>query len=554
MSPEQIKGSTLDRRSDVFAAGICLYELLTSERLFSGESDYKAVERVRNVDVTPPSALNRQIPSGLERIVMKALAKHPRDRYQSTNDMRRSLQAFMAEVNEFVSQEDLGNYLRHTFAEDLEGARDPRPMRPSEPVTAAQAMPQEPITGLSKFDDLEPVSSMRFMERPDPAALRHDSGTLQLPSMSRSQPVPSSPFRPAPSVPPLIPRADSIPASVHSRSPVATFQAPAQRNPNDPGWDEEEPTTVAHGYADLPYPTRPHEEEPTRPLPVDDTAQGLAAVRGDEVRANVWQDLPSTRSTPTLETQRPVMGVAPGLLLAGVCASAAVVLCVYLLRDHGVATLRLETEPQDALVSVDGHSATGPRSPFVFSDLSASASHEVLVQKRGYTSWSTRLRVGRDKTLDLPLVKLEPLAAAPVVSPTPPPAAEPVAQPVAPEAEAIEAHARNDAPRASKRAPSTKHAQPQVTPSPKPKASAPMQSATAAVGGGGMGTLRVNTRPWSQVSIDGKAIGNTPQMNLQLRAGTHTVVLSNPDFGVTKSLVVTIKPDETVTRVLTLAP
>jgi serine/threonine-protein kinase len=66
--------------------------------------------------------------------------------------------------------------------------------------------------------------------------------------------------------------------------------------------------------------------------------------------------------------------------------------------------------------------------------------------------------------------------------------------------------------------------------------------------------LRVNTRPWSQVSIDGKLIGNTPQMNLQLPAGTHTVVLSNPEFGVTKSLVVTIKPDETVTRVITLAP
>jgi hypothetical protein len=48
-------------------------------------------------------------------------------------------------------------------------------------------------------------------------------------------------------------------------------------------------------------------------------------------------------------------------------------------------------------------------------------------------------------------------------------------------------------------------------------------------------------------------VGNTPQTNLQLKPGPHVVTVSNPDFGVSKTFTVEIKPDETVTRVLTLA-
>jgi serine/threonine protein kinase len=62
MSPEQVLGMEIDRRSDVFGVGICLYELLTGERLFVAESDFATLERVRNVDIMPPSTYNRRIP------------------------------------------------------------------------------------------------------------------------------------------------------------------------------------------------------------------------------------------------------------------------------------------------------------------------------------------------------------------------------------------------------------------------------------------------------------------------------------------------------------
>ena len=75
MSPEQVRGLQVDRRSDVFSCGIVLYELLTGERLFVGESDFSTLEKVRNVEILPPSTYNRRIPEELERIVLKALTK-----------------------------------------------------------------------------------------------------------------------------------------------------------------------------------------------------------------------------------------------------------------------------------------------------------------------------------------------------------------------------------------------------------------------------------------------------------------------------------------------
>src|SRR6478752_4165162 len=80
MSPEQIRGLTLDRRSDIFAIGVCLYEMLTGERLFVGDSDFSVLEKVRKAEVAPPSTLNGRIPDALEKIVLKALAREVEDR------------------------------------------------------------------------------------------------------------------------------------------------------------------------------------------------------------------------------------------------------------------------------------------------------------------------------------------------------------------------------------------------------------------------------------------------------------------------------------------
>jgi serine/threonine protein kinase len=120
MSPEQVRGLPIDRRSDIFALGIILYEMLTGQRLFIGESDFSTLEKVRNVEIVPPSSFNSQVPEPLEHIVLKALAKDVEDRYQNALDLHDDLQAFLYSVGQFSSRKDLSVWMKRTFSAGLQ--------------------------------------------------------------------------------------------------------------------------------------------------------------------------------------------------------------------------------------------------------------------------------------------------------------------------------------------------------------------------------------------------------------------------------------------------
>jgi serine/threonine protein kinase len=120
MSPEQVRGLPIDKRSDIFAVGIVLYELLTGERLFVGETDFSTLEKVRNVEIVPPSAYNKKISPELERLILKALARDPEDRYQNAIDLHDDLQSFLYSVGEFYSRKDLSAWMKKTFSAEIE--------------------------------------------------------------------------------------------------------------------------------------------------------------------------------------------------------------------------------------------------------------------------------------------------------------------------------------------------------------------------------------------------------------------------------------------------
>jgi serine/threonine protein kinase len=119
LSPEQLESQPLDRRSDVFAIGVCLYELLAGQRLFQGDTPMEAVEKLRKAQVMPPSIYNRNVPKSLERIVYRALAPHMSERYPSAGELGDDLRRFLAQSGGNFTQQDLRRYLRATFAEDV---------------------------------------------------------------------------------------------------------------------------------------------------------------------------------------------------------------------------------------------------------------------------------------------------------------------------------------------------------------------------------------------------------------------------------------------------
>ena len=120
MSPEQVRGLQLDNRSDIFSLGIILYELLTNERLFQGESDFSTLEKVRNAEILPPTAYNRSIPEQLETIMLKALAKEMEERYFTALDFHEELQAFMFANGWFYSRKDLADWMKREFKKDID--------------------------------------------------------------------------------------------------------------------------------------------------------------------------------------------------------------------------------------------------------------------------------------------------------------------------------------------------------------------------------------------------------------------------------------------------
>ncbi|HEY1438487.1 MAG TPA: serine/threonine-protein kinase [Casimicrobiaceae bacterium] len=92
MSPEQILGLPVDGRSDLFSAGVILYQFLTGERPFSG-SAATTMQKVLKEDPLPPSSLNVQTPLEMDAIVRKALAKRPEDRFQTASEFAAAIRA-----------------------------------------------------------------------------------------------------------------------------------------------------------------------------------------------------------------------------------------------------------------------------------------------------------------------------------------------------------------------------------------------------------------------------------------------------------------------------
>ncbi|MEO0813998.1 MAG: serine/threonine-protein kinase, partial [Myxococcota bacterium] len=120
MSPEQVRGESIDLRSDIFSTGVLLYELLTGQRLFSGASDMSILDKVRHCEVYPPSVITTDITRDLERVVLRALHPDPGRRFSSASDMRDAIVEVMLRRYGYRSQRDIGAFMAELFEQEIE--------------------------------------------------------------------------------------------------------------------------------------------------------------------------------------------------------------------------------------------------------------------------------------------------------------------------------------------------------------------------------------------------------------------------------------------------
>jgi eukaryotic-like serine/threonine-protein kinase len=117
LSPEAAMGQEVDSRTDIFAVGIILWELLAGQRLFLGDTDFQTVKRVQAASVPSISGINKRVPLELERIINKALARDPNTRYQAARDLGVDLARFMFKYAVTVSTFDIANLVQGAMKE-----------------------------------------------------------------------------------------------------------------------------------------------------------------------------------------------------------------------------------------------------------------------------------------------------------------------------------------------------------------------------------------------------------------------------------------------------
>jgi serine/threonine-protein kinase len=181
MAPEQVRGQRIDKRSDVFAIGVMLYELTTGRRLFHG-GEVEVMTAIVERDVAPPSHWVEGYPLELERIVLTALARERVRRYPSALHLARSLEEYAVTVGVIANHQSVARYYQQALREDERMARGQGSYRPIQIQPSAHSELRGRPPGLSDLQALraEPPREHAHAEAPDALNLPSDYEEIQL--------------------------------------------------------------------------------------------------------------------------------------------------------------------------------------------------------------------------------------------------------------------------------------------------------------------------------------------------------------------------------------
>jgi serine/threonine protein kinase len=195
MAPEQIEGTPIDRRADVFAVGAMLWAAATGQRLWKGMSDIQVMARVHAGTIPSPRSVNRLVPERLDEIIMKAMARDRDDRYATAADLQHDLEVFIDQLGPRTTARDVGKFATELFAEDrvrLKTAVDTqlRALRESSAAAAA------PLSSLGIPPGTLSIAAIQTMRANETAPDGIPSVSEPVPQSITPQPLPTASPRP----------------------------------------------------------------------------------------------------------------------------------------------------------------------------------------------------------------------------------------------------------------------------------------------------------------------------------------------------------------------
>jgi serine/threonine protein kinase len=219
MSPEQALARPVDHRSDIFSAGIVVWEMLAGRPMYAGGTMSEMVAQMAMGEVPSLRDVRPEISETLEQVVMRALARDPAARYQRADDFARALNELAVREHLSVGAEDVGNYVRAMCPEEF----------------AAERQLQSKLSVMRKKGEVpevvprEPELDGTFVRASDVARAETASGQFMTPAMrAMSMVQPSDPdvggrrpsLRPTPAPEPRASTADDMAAVKRSRTPL----------------------------------------------------------------------------------------------------------------------------------------------------------------------------------------------------------------------------------------------------------------------------------------------------------------------------------------------
>ncbi|MDY7224877.1 protein kinase domain-containing protein [Hyalangium rubrum] len=542
MSPEQAAGQRVDCRSDVFALGVVLYELVTGMRLFKRSSDMQTLSAVSECQVTPPSQVSPRVPPELSAIVMKALAKEPEARYAEALQLQVALEGWLGAQKHPATSTELSAFMRELYAERL--AREAR-------------------AGTVVVDEDPPATGQRAaVEGQRRSGIMPGPSTKEVTRAERGELVPAASFT-APATGPV----PLDPAEVTDRTvqrPSRAMKSVEARRDSDAERPRAERRPTPRQTADV----RRQEPEPrlaTRP----------------ELEAPSRTDMTAPTS---VSTRRWIAAIA-----ATVSAVAVALLLWVYLRPAALpqATVRLETVPPGAKVVFDGRLLPGA-TPLVLPGM-AQGNYPVTLSREGYQELRATVEIPATGTVTAPVLKLSPVpppvkAPPPVVEKPPPPMVEkpppaPVQVQLTLETEpaqatifvdgvergagplVVQAKAEQELEvrvNAAQYRPLSRKVKVGAGPAqrerfelePLPKPAPPVAAGTIKQTRGEppkpppdapRAMVRFAVTPWAEVSCGGRNLGTTPFEAVSLPVGVYQCKFHNPDLGRTLTQRVEVK-------------